>query len=177
MNLLIMIKNFHNVRPIKTKSCLQTSYFPKKTLSAAVKRTFANLAFNVLTVARTTRPSLATWDSVATVLEGKQARCVRQSCRLPSWHLTLFTPKNRLVSAITSSATFNKPHTVQGVSQASEDQLLSTAVCSANSPYIQELHHLSYWSQCFNSKRIQRWKMKDSLNNFILRSKALKLTS
>lgn len=60
MNLLIMIKIFQNVRPIKTKSCLQTSDFPKKTLSAAVKRTFANLAFNVLTVARTTQPSLAT---------------------------------------------------------------------------------------------------------------------
>lgn len=108
MNLLIMIKNFHHVRPVKTKSCLQTSDFPKKTLNTAVKRTFANLALNVLTVARTSRPSLVTWDSVATVLEGKQAWCVTQSCRLPSWRLTLFTPKNRLVSAITSSATCNK---------------------------------------------------------------------
>lgn len=60
MNLLIMIKNFHNVRPIKTTLCLQTSDFPKKTLKTAVKRTSANLAFNVLTVARTTRPSLVT---------------------------------------------------------------------------------------------------------------------
>lgn len=52
MNLLIMLKTFHNGRAIKAKSCLQTSDFPKRTL--------ANLAFNVLTVARTTRPSLAT---------------------------------------------------------------------------------------------------------------------